>query len=196
MPALAPTANHITPVITAKVITTGTNTPDTLSAIWAIGAFVATAFSTISIICCNVVSLPTRTALHVSAPFWFSVAALTRSPACLSTGRLSPVRADSSTALSPSSTSPSTGILSPGLTIKVSPVVTSCAGIVISAPSLITCAVFGARSIRLLIALVVLPLLYDSSILPTVINVRIMAADSKYISCRQCCAISWSAMPT
>ena len=41
----------------------------------------------------SVVSWPTRVARQVSAPFWLMVAALTVSPAALSTGMLSPVRA-------------------------------------------------------------------------------------------------------
>lgn len=50
---------------------------------------------------------------------------------------------------------------------------------VTSAPSRTSVAVLGASFIRLLRASVVLPLERASSILPTVIRVRIMAADSK-----------------
>ena len=53
------------------------------------------------------------------------VAAETLSFTSLSTGMLSPVKALSFTALSPSITTPSTGILSPGLTINMSPTCTS-----------------------------------------------------------------------
>ncbi|OQC73796.1 MAG: hypothetical protein BWX45_00287 [Deltaproteobacteria bacterium ADurb.Bin002] len=162
--------------------------PDTLSASLATGAFVAAAFSTMVIIWLSVVSLPTFVAVHVRKPFWLSVAALTSLPADLSTGRLSPVSADSFTALVPLITFPSTGIRSPGRTINVSPVRTCSAGIVSSFPSRMTCAVSGARSMRLLIAFVVFPLLYASSVFPTVISVRIIAADSKYRSCRYSCA--------
>ena len=57
--------------------------------------------------------------LHsVRKPDWFKVAAETVSPFALSTGMLSPVSADSFTALFPSSTIPSTGIFSPGRTTK------------------------------------------------------------------------------
>ena len=52
-------------------------------------------------------------------------------------------------------------------------------GTVTSAPSRSRVAVLGASFIRLLSASVVLPLERASSILPTVIRVRIMAADSK-----------------
>ena len=50
---------------------------------------------------------------------------------------------------------------------------------VCSCPFRITTAVFGARRIRPFKASVVFPLERASSILPTVINVRIIAADSK-----------------
>ena len=107
------------------------------------------------------------------------VAAETSSPACLSTGMLSPVSADSSTALMPSTITPSTGMLSPGFTAKKSPANTSSTDTSVSTPSTILRAVLGASFIRLLRASVVLPLDLASSILPTVMRVRIMAADSK-----------------
>ncbi len=46
---------------------------------------------------------------------------MTRSPARLSTGIDSPVTIDSSTAAAPSTTTPSTGIFSPGRTRSTSP---------------------------------------------------------------------------
>ena len=49
-PILCPAKSHITNVINAIVITIGTNTPDTLSATFAIGAFVAAASLTSCII--------------------------------------------------------------------------------------------------------------------------------------------------
>ena len=107
------------------------------------------------------------------------MAADTPSPGALSTGMLSPVRADSLTALFPSSTTPSTGMLSPGRTANSSPCCTCSTGTSASLPSRITVAVLGASRIRLFRASVVLPLDRASSILPTVIRVRIMAADSK-----------------
>ena len=106
-------------------------------------------------------------------------AADTWSPGALSTGMLSPVRADSFTALAPSSTTPSTGMLSPGFTTNRSPAFTCSTGTVTSWPSRSSTAVLGARRIRPFRASVVLPLDRASSILPTVIRVRIMAADSK-----------------
>ncbi len=61
-PALSPAASQTMPVSSAMPITAGTNTPDTLSATLAIGAFVAAASLTIRMICDKVVSSPTLTA--------------------------------------------------------------------------------------------------------------------------------------
>ena len=108
-----------------------------------------------------------------------SVAADTVSFTVLSTGILSPVKADSSIAVEPSTITPSTGIFSPGLTTNKSPLFTSSILTVTSLPSLMTTAVCGARSIKLFKASVVRPLDIASNIFPTVIKVGIMAADSK-----------------
>ena len=161
------------------LMTAGTKKPDTVSATLAMGALVAAASLTIRMIWARVVSSPTRVASHRRKPDWLAVAALTLSPAALSTGMLSPVRALSFTALLPSSTTPSTGMFSPGRTTKMSPFCTCSMGTVTSAPSRSRVAVLGASFIRLFSASVVLPLERASSILPTVIRVRIMAADSK-----------------
>ena len=64
-------------------------------------------------------------------PDWLMVAAETGSPTALSTGILSPVRADSFTALAPSRTNPSTGMFSPGRTTKMSSFFTCSMGTVI-----------------------------------------------------------------
>ena len=174
-----PAISQMTSVTRAMPMTVGTNTPDTLSATLAMGAFVAAASDTMRMIWDRVVSAPTRVARQVKKPLLLMVAAETASPAALSTGRLSPVRALSSTAPSPLTTVPSTGTLSPGRTTKRSPGCTCWTGTVTSAPSRRMTAVFGARRIRPLRASVVLPLARASSILPTVIRVRIIAADSK-----------------
>ena len=173
------TINHTIKVIIAMAITVGTNTPDTLSASFAIGAFVAEASDTRLIICANVVSSPTLVALHFKNPDLLIVADVTLSSIALSTGKLSPVSTDSSIALSPSITIPSTGTLSPGLTTKTSPTATSSISTVISLPSRITFAVFGESDIKPFKASVVLPFEYASRVLPTVIKARIIAADSK-----------------
>ena len=165
----------------ARIITTGTNTPDTLSAIFAIGAFVAAASLTIFIICDNVVSSPTlccftfnksrlvyrsrryhisdffvyRNAFTCKCGFIYGTAAFCYNPA-------------------------STGILSPGLTTKISPFFHTLYSNSFSSPSFTITAVLGARSISPLSASVVFPLeCASSSIFPTVISVRIIAADSK-----------------
>ncbi len=178
-PIDCPATSHPNIVTNAMAITAGTNTPDTLSATFAMGAFVAAASLTILIICESVVSSPTLVALHLINPDWFTVAADTLSPVCLSTGMLSPVSAASLTALMPSSTMPSTGIPSPGLTTKISPVITSSIATSVSLPSRTSVAVLGDIFIRLLSASVVFPLERASNIFPTVISAKIIAADSK-----------------
>ena len=143
------------------------------------GALVDAASLTIWIIWERVVSSPTRVASQRIKPEWFRVAADTASPGFLSTGILSPVSADSLTALLPSSTMPSTGIFSPGRTTKMSPFLTWSMDTSTSSPSRTITAVFGASFISPLSASVVFPLEWASSIFPTVIRVRIIAADSK-----------------
>ena len=61
-PKVSPTKIHAANVTSAIRITTGTKTPETLSAIFAIGAFVAEASLTMRIISESVVSSPTRVA--------------------------------------------------------------------------------------------------------------------------------------
>ena len=165
--------------IAAMMMTAGTNTPETLSAILAIGALVAAASETVFIICARVVSCPTLVARQVMKPERFIVAALTVLPSALSTGIDSPVSADSSTAEAPETTTPSTGTLSPGRTTKISPTATLSISTSRSAPSLITTAFLGASFRRLFNALVVRPFESDSSSLPTVMSAGIIAADSK-----------------
>ena len=178
-PRPRPSSSQTAVVTRAMAMTAGTNTPDTLSATLAMGALVAAASLTIRMIWERVVSSPTRVARQRIKPDWFTVAPETVSPSALSTGMLSPVRAASFTALLPSTTTPSTGMFSPGRTTKMSPCRTCSTGTSVSVPSRTTVAVLGASFIRLFNASVVLPLERASSILPTVISVRIMAADSK-----------------
>ena len=108
------------------------------------------------------------------------MAALTLSPSPLSTGTDSPVSADSLTALVPSTTTPSTGMFSPGRTTNRSPTCTCSTGTSVSCPSRQSTAVLGASFSRLLSASVVRPLDRASRVLPTVISAGIIAADSKY----------------
>ena len=174
-----PKASHTISVIAEIAMTVGTKMPETLSATLAIGALVAAASLTMRIICERVVSSPTLDASQRIKPERLMVAAETRSPACLSTGMLSPVSADSSTAVIPSVIMPSTGMFSPGRTTKTSPFLTCAIGTVSSLPSFKMTAVSGASFIRLLSASVVLPFERASRVFPTVISVKIIAADSK-----------------
>ena len=64
-------------MIIATAITAGTNTAETLSATFAIGAFVAAASVTVFIICDRMVSSPTRVASQVRKPVVLIVAAET-----------------------------------------------------------------------------------------------------------------------
>ena len=178
-PTLSPAISHAITVTTAMEITAGTKMPETLSATLAMGALVAAASLTIRMICESVVSSPTRVDSQRIKPDWLMVAAKTRSPACLSTGILSPVRAASFTALFPSNTIPSTGMFSPGRTTNISPAHTCSTGTSVSFPSLSIIALLGDSFIRLFNASVVFPLERASNIFPTVISVRIIAADSK-----------------
>ena len=163
----------------AIAMTAGTNIPLTLSAIFAAGAFVAAASLTKSIIFAIAVSEPIRAALHFRKPLMLIVAACTQSPTLLSTGRLSPVKADSSMAADPSMMRPSAAKLSPARTIKISPAISSKAGMTVSAPSRSTETVFG-ESAKSDCNAVVFPVARASSSFPTVMSVTIIAADSKY----------------
>ncbi len=180
--APAPARSHAQSVTRAIPITTGTKTPATLSASWAMGALLAPASSTRRIIWDRVVSSPTLSALHFKKPALFMEADTTLSPAPFSTGTLSPVMAASSTLELPSSTVPSTGIRLPGFTRNTSPSRSSSVGTSTSCPSTSSTAVFGDRSISFVIASLVFPLERPSRYFPTVIRVRIIPADSKYRS--------------
>ena len=79
-----------------------------------IGAFEPWASLTMRMMLASAVSLPTLVAVNLKLPVLLSVPPMTSSPTCFSTGIDSPVIIDSSTALAPAITSPSTGIFSPG----------------------------------------------------------------------------------
>ena len=169
-------------MINAMVITMGTKTPAILSAIFAIGALLALASSTRCMIWEKVVSSPTLEAFMRKKPVLFIVAAITWSPGIFWTGMLSPVIAASSMLVVPSSTTPSAGTLLPGFTWRISPIWIPSAGISTTPPSRSTKAVFGARSINLLMASLVFPLDRASRYFPMLIRARIITADSKYRS--------------
>ncbi len=102
-------------------ITAGTKIPATLSAYFWIGARERCAFATISTIWASIVSAPTRVASIIKLPVPLIVAPVTGSPSTFSTGTGSPEIIDSSMEERPSTTTPSTGTLSPGRTRRRSP---------------------------------------------------------------------------
>ena len=106
------------------------------------------ASSTRRMIWARAVSSPTAVTWICTDPVVFKVAPMTGSPVALSTGRLSPVSMDSSTAVVPETTTPSTGIFSPGRMRMTSPTTTSSTGTSTSTPSRTTRAVFGASPTR------------------------------------------------
>ena len=67
-PMLSPASSQMMMVMAAMLITAGTKTPDTRSAIFAMGAFVAAASLTIWMIWDRVVSSPTRVASQRMKP--------------------------------------------------------------------------------------------------------------------------------
>ncbi len=194
--APAPARSHTARVTREIQITTGTKTPATLSASWAMGALLAPASSTRRMIWDRVVSSPTLSALHFKNPALFTVAETTLSPALFSTGMLSPVMAASSTLEFPSTTVPSTGTSFPGFTRKISPLARSSVGTSSSRPSSRSrMAVLGDRSMSLVMASLVFPFERLSRYFPTVIRVSIIPADSKYRSWEYCCTSAMSPCP-
>jgi hypothetical protein len=156
-PASNTTALSINPIATDNLLstsegastnTTGTNTLLTLSAKRCTGAFVAWASRTNLAMRANVVSAPTRVARTTRRPCWFTVAEVTASPTCTSTGTLSPVIIDISTDDDPSSTTPSAAIFSPGRTTTRSPSRITDAGMDISTPSRNTFAYLAPNAIN------------------------------------------------
>ena len=107
------------------------------------GALDWLACSTRRIMRASVESPPTRSARILRYPARLNVPLITRSPAALSTGMLSPVRSDSSRAACPSSIMPSTGIRCPVFTTTRSPERISSSGTACSAPSCHTSASWG-----------------------------------------------------
>ena len=95
------------------------------------------------------------------------VPANTAAPADFSTGMLSPVSMDSSTADAPSRTLPSTAIRSPGRTTRTSKGRTCSTGISISVPSRSTRATAGCNSMSRWMAAEAFPRARASSIRPS-----------------------------
>ena len=109
-------------VTTATPITAGTNQAATRSARRWIGARLRWAWATIWTICASTVSRADRSRAHDErAARVHRPADHACRPARFATGIGSPVSIDSSTALLPSMTTPSTGTFSPGRTRSTSP---------------------------------------------------------------------------
>ncbi len=124
-----------------------------MSASRCIGAFDPWASSTKRMMLDNMVSRPTLVARKLKLPVALMVAPYTSLPIPLSTKTLSPVSIDSSTADIPSTTSPSTGIFSPGRTRTTSPATRSSIETSTNSSSRETRAVLGWRPIKALMAL-------------------------------------------
>src|SRR3989338_2116508 len=131
---------------TPEPTATTTSQPAALSAIRWPGALEFWAVSTSLMICAKTVSAPTFTALNLTTPVTFTDPPTTLSPLFLATGKDSPVTNDSSMEVDPSTTSPSTGTLSPGRTTTISSFTISELGILISLPLRITTALGGTKS--------------------------------------------------
>jgi hypothetical protein len=108
--------------------TAGTNHAATRSASLWMGARLRCAWLTICTMRASSVSEPTRSARITNEPVPLMVAPTTLLEGVFSTGMDSPVTMDSSTELLPSSTTPSTGIFSPGRTRRRSPGCTCSSG--------------------------------------------------------------------
>ncbi len=193
-----PQVTQIPKVTNAMPTTVGTNTAAIRSASCWIGGFEAWACSTSLMIAAKAVSFPTLVASKTNEPVLFKVAPKTTWPDRFSTGRLSPVSIDSSTAEAPSRTTPSTGIFSPGRTRIRSPTRTSSMGTSVSTTSVVnpvesspirdpsrapigrsTLAVLGCRPMSFLIASLVRPRALVSSQRPRMIRVWRTATASK-----------------
>ena len=90
-------------------------------------------------------SSPTLVAFISKVPNWFTVPEETSSPTVLSTGRDSPVITAWFTDVFPERITPSTGMVSPGRTRRISSTATSVAATMVSVPSLTSLAVCGVR---------------------------------------------------
>ncbi len=126
------------------------------------------------------VSLPTFSARIRNDWLPLMVPLLTWSPTFLVTGIGSPVIIDSSMALCPSVITPSTGILSPGLTLRMSPITISSIPTSVSSPSSTLQALFGASFKSSFMAAFVLLWARASRSCPKSTRVRITVAASKY----------------
>ncbi len=176
----APCSHQPTSVARASSSTLGTNTWLTLSTSFWIGALAAWASSTRRMIRASTVSAPSAWVLTSNRPSPLMAPPVTLSPGCFGTGRLSPLIRASSAWLWPSTTSPSTGKRSPGLTSTRSSrrkalMATSC-----SRPSITWIARSGRKASRARMALAVWRLARLSRYLPSSTRAITTAEASKY----------------
>ncbi len=113
--------SQVSSVASATTSTTGTNTAATWSTSRWIGALAACASSTSRMMRDSTVSLPTAVTCSTTRPSPLIEPPVSLSPGSRGTGSGSPVSIDSSTCVWPSSSVPSTGKRSPGLTTMRSP---------------------------------------------------------------------------
>ncbi len=120
------------------------------------------------------VSSPTFVVLISSTPERFIAPPVTSEPVSFATGWDSPVRRDSSTPESPSTTTPSRGILSPGLTWIIVSGFTASIGTIRVFPSETTLASRGCRVMSALTCFAALSRRWDSIYLPVRCSIRII----------------------
>ena len=186
--------------------------PLTRSASLEMGALLSPASFTSFTMRLRVLSSPTLVARMRKDADGFMLPAISSSPSCLSTGTLSPVmwlwssatvtsdqltstfglRHSSVSQTSPPcrgggaasypSSTPSTGMRSPGRISSTSPICTSAVLITSSASPRMTVTSSGVSAISFSMAAVVFFLARASKNLPSVISVNIITADSKYSS--------------
>ena len=166
----------MTAASSAMPMTTGTNTPATLSAVLEMGAFRPWASSTKRMIRERVVSSPVRVTRTYSTPFSLTLPPMTSLPGAFSTGRLSPVSMASLTLLSPWVTVPSAGTRAPGFTSTTSPTFNWLVGT--SRPESARMAVSGESCIRAVMAPLVFCMFRLSRNLPRETRVSTTAEDS------------------
>ncbi len=178
-PKLPVTSHQPTRASNARPMTAGTKMPEMRSASFWIGALDPCAASVSRTISINWVWLPTPSARMTNMPSRFCAPAMTRAPAVLATGRLSPVSRLSSTPERPSSTRPSTGMRSPARTWTRSPEWMSAMSASTNWPLRSTRALRGCRPISCSMAVDVRLLARTSSSLPRRTRVTTAALASK-----------------
>ena len=132
--ALCPVRSQPARVSSDRPMTIGTKIVATRSARRCTGALPVCACSTMRAMRASWVWAPTSVARTIRRPPALMVAPMTRSPGPTSIGTGSPVSSELSTADSPSTTTPSVAIFSPGRTMKLSSTASSVTRIRVSVP--------------------------------------------------------------